>query len=329
MKPLRTAVFTMVYNESLFLPVWLEHYGRLFGLENCFVIDDGSDDSSISDARIRNLISKQRGELDEDERALLVSCIHSELLTRYDQVIYTDADELIVVDPAISSDLGAYLSAHNHVHLTPIGFDVIHRTSSESPLNLSGPLFEQRNYLRFRKDYCKTLISRTPLKWVAGFHASDLKPVYDKNLFLFHLRAVDQEYSRQRIRTLNQIRFSENSRRKAHGTHFQWSEDAYLEHLYGLPDSVFSQASRKEPIDFFDENALCDASELVEIPLRFKNTVQLTSLSPSTEERTAPENAALLERAIQKAIAAIPDRRRNDPCPCGSGKRLKQCHGAL
>ncbi|WP_415164049.1 SEC-C metal-binding domain-containing protein, partial [Ottowia sp.] len=27
--------------------------------------------------------------------------------------------------------------------------------------------------------------------------------------------------------------------------------------------------------------------------------------------------------------AAVPRVGRNDPCPCGSGKKYKQCHGAL
>ena len=40
------------------------------------------------------------------------------------------------------------------------------------------------------------------------------------------------------------------------------------------------------------------------------------------------EARALLARA-EAAIASGPAMGRNDPCPCGSGKRYKQCHGAL
>ena len=40
------------------------------------------------------------------------------------------------------------------------------------------------------------------------------------------------------------------------------------------------------------------------------------------------EARALLARA-ETAIASGPTVGRNDPCPCGSGKRYKQCHGAL
>jgi tetratricopeptide (TPR) repeat protein len=40
------------------------------------------------------------------------------------------------------------------------------------------------------------------------------------------------------------------------------------------------------------------------------------------------EARALLARA-ETALASTPVAGRNDPCPCGSGKRYKQCHGAL
>ena len=41
-----------------------------------------------------------------------------------------------------------------------------------------------------------------------------------------------------------------------------------------------------------------------------------------------PEAAALLARA-EAGFARGPTVGRNDPCPCGSGKRYKQCHGAI
>ena len=41
-----------------------------------------------------------------------------------------------------------------------------------------------------------------------------------------------------------------------------------------------------------------------------------------------PEAATLLANGLRHA-AAPPAVARNDPCPCGSGKRYKQCHGAL
>ena len=45
--------------------------------------------------------------------------------------------------------------------------------------------------------------------------------------------------------------------------------------------------------------------------------------------KIARENLAALRQAAEGGAQAHPKTGRNDPCPCGSGKRYKQCHGAL
>ncbi len=37
---------TMAYNEATMLPLWLRHYERQVGAENCYVLDHGSSDGS-------------------------------------------------------------------------------------------------------------------------------------------------------------------------------------------------------------------------------------------------------------------------------------------
>lgn len=34
-----------------------------------------------------------------------------------------------------------------------------------------------------------------------------------------------------------------------------------------------------------------------------------------------------IDAEAEKNIEAYPGTKRNDPCPCGSGKKYKQCHG--
>jgi preprotein translocase subunit SecA len=46
------------------------------------------------------------------------------------------------------------------------------------------------------------------------------------------------------------------------------------------------------------------------------------------EELLAP-TAGAAEPKSQPIIHAVPKVGRNDPCPCGSGKKYKQCHGKL
>ena len=45
--------------------------------------------------------------------------------------------------------------------------------------------------------------------------------------------------------------------------------------------------------------------------------------------KTARGNLAALRQAAEGGAQAHPKIARNDPCPCGSGKRYKHCRGAL
>lgn len=61
----------------------------------------------------------------------------------------------------------------------------------------------------------------------------------------------------------------------------------------------------------------------------------LRTLIPSYRNNPKPTSDARLNAALGKAIERptslplSPTIRRNDPCPCGSGKKLKACHGAI
>jgi preprotein translocase subunit SecA len=45
------------------------------------------------------------------------------------------------------------------------------------------------------------------------------------------------------------------------------------------------------------------------------------------DEALGADDAA--EATLQQPIQSGPKVGRNDPCPCGSGKKYKQCHGKL
>lgn len=160
---MKIAAITMVFNEQVFLPIWLHHYGRQLGENNLFVIDDGSNDDSTNLSPIVNLVRKRRGALDEDDRARLISFFHEELLRFYDVVLYTDVDELLVVDPSAGLSLGELLAQLSVPCLSAIGFNVIHDAVKESDINVNVPLFRQRRLLQFDAEYCKPLISRRPI----------------------------------------------------------------------------------------------------------------------------------------------------------------------
>ncbi|MBK6745138.1 preprotein translocase subunit SecA [Ottowia sp.] len=63
------------------------------------------------------------------------------------------------------------------------------------------------------------------------------------------------------------------------------------------------------------------------------SNVTYTAPTETGEAQTLPESAlrgtAAAAAAVAGGAAAVPRVGRNDPCPCGSGKKYKQCHGAL
>ena len=76
---------------------------------------------------------------------------------------------------------------------------------------------------------------------------------------------------------------------------------------------------------------LDQAADLIEQRGEQLSNVTYTAPNESGDAETVPE-AAARAMAVGGALAAgaeIPRVGRNDPCPCGSGKKYKQCHGAL
>ena len=58
--------------------------------------------------------------------------------------------------------------------------------------------------------------------------------------------------------------------------------------------------------------------------------VTYTAPSETGEAETLPEAQLRGAAALGAgAAAAVPRVGRNEPCPCGSGKKYKHCHGAL
>ena len=187
------AVVTMVYNEPVFLPVWLRHYAAQVGAANCFVLDHGSDDGSTAPVRLgaASALRIPRSPQDDSRRCGFVSDVCAGLLNWYEAVVYTDVDELLAADPAVHSSLAALASTlEPDAVVTATGFDVIHLPDEEPALDWAQPVALQRGWLRASSAMCKPVMIRRRVDWAPGFHCIDDVPRF-RPLFLFHLRYVD------------------------------------------------------------------------------------------------------------------------------------------
>ena len=185
---MRVAALTMMFNEPVWARVWVRHYARQVGAENCLILDHGTDDGSLDGLGVR-VERLRRSALDEDARAAVVSDCAAVLLRRYDAVVHTDADELLIADPGRFEDLRAYAAVAPEV-TTAVGLDLQHLPDEEAALDPALPLGGQRRWVRFSAAMCKPALVKRPVRWRPGFHGCD-QPAMLGEMFLVHLRYAD------------------------------------------------------------------------------------------------------------------------------------------
>lgn len=199
------AAVTMLYNEPDFVTIWARHYSAQVGAKNCYIIDHGTDDGSIDALRKTdglcdvNVVRVPRSAYDDYRCARFVSHFCSSLLEWYDWVVHSDADEIVVADPAQYASLTDYCRACHHDVVTAIGFNVVH-TKDDPPIDPAIRVLEQRQWIDFSAALSKPALTRRPLMWNAGFHQiDDVEPIFD-DLYLFHLRFCDRDIGLRRLK---------------------------------------------------------------------------------------------------------------------------------
>lgn len=308
----RIAAFTTVYNESIFLPIWLKYYGRSLGAENLFVLDHGSTDGSTNGIEVTPTLRLPRiGRQDEDERAIFISRFQAVLLQYYDVVIFSDADEFLVPDPDHFSDLRAFIEQWHGDYVNAVGLNVTHVPDIEPSIDLSQPILRQRRYAEFSGPFCKPLISRIPLRWDAGMHKCDHAPAIDPRLFLFHLKLFDVSMLSKR-QSGQPIVWSENAIRKHHGIQHRQEVDELISSTFsyviqkvetkmaeGFDLSAELQDLIREwpAIDYFRRGTV------VRIPSRFEDAIEGIGLPTSTAAAASPANRNISAlRALRRLV---------------------------
>jgi preprotein translocase subunit SecA len=107
----------------------------------------------------------------------------------------------------------------------------------------------------------------------------------------------------------------------------QWKE--HLLELDQLRQGISLRAyAQKDPLNEYKREAFLMFESML-ASLRETTSMVLAHVELRTE--TADDsNAAAAKPAANPAAAAPPQKvTRNAPCPCGSGKKYKHCHGAI
>jgi hypothetical protein len=195
---MKLAAVTMVYNEVDYTELWCRHFAGQVGAENCYVIDHGSDDGTTDNLGDVNVIRIPRSPYDVAEQSRLVSELSNDLLHRYDVVIHSDVDELLVADPRYHRGLHDCARAMTGPVLHAVGLDLWHLAAIEPPIDVTQPISLQRGWTWFNSALCKPVMIREPVSWSPGFHSVD-HPIVFEHLYMFHLRYFDVERGLRRL----------------------------------------------------------------------------------------------------------------------------------
>lgn len=121
-------------------------------------------------------------------------------------------------------------------------------------------------------------------------------------------------------------------------------------HLRGYAQKQPKQEYKREAFELFGQllDAVKNEVTRVLMNVRVQSSDQLTDAAQQLEQEaenisnityTAPTETGEVETVVDantahrkqavSAQAAVPRVGRNDPCPCGSGQKYKNCHGKL
>lgn len=194
------AVFTIVRNEELFLPIWLKYYSQFFDPEDIYILNHDTTDNSIEKAKEKFKFNEIKVHWEAIFSPVWLRDTVQEqqhkLLQKYQYVLFAEIDEIVAPDPAKYKNLKEYIEKCDKDYIRCKGYNVIHNQVAENkPLNLEQKILRQRTgwcpYISFNK----TLLARVPLKWAYGFHCLEGEQIEDlkdkEELYLIHLKRMD------------------------------------------------------------------------------------------------------------------------------------------
>jgi hypothetical protein len=202
------AIFTIVNNEKIFLPIWIEHYKNFFDAEDIFVFDHLSLDGSTNNLDVNIAKLNYDKIFNHEWLRNTVEKILEKLLDRYEVVVFTEIDELLYdINTPLDKKIELFIKSEDQ-YLTCAAFELFQQIETEKEFDPSKHFILQRGYWFRDLGYDKTLITKIPLKYNLGFHyLVDKKSNPSEGLYMLHLRRLDLNL---RIEKHN-FRFKNNS----------------------------------------------------------------------------------------------------------------------
>lgn len=187
------AAVTVVKDESVMLPLWLRHYGERLAFDHLVVLDDDSGDGSTDgiDAEVHDLGGLPGGQDFERERIKAVNKTAARLLDTFDWVVFTDADEFLVVDPERHESFRDLLPSVRNPAVAGLGLNVVQDLEHEERLDVDRPILEQRSFAFFAETICKPSTKKRRVPWMLASHGIKSRFQVRDDLFMLHLKFAD------------------------------------------------------------------------------------------------------------------------------------------
>ena len=196
----KCAVFTIVKNESYFLPIWIKHYKKYFDSSDIYVLDHQSTDGSTTGLDVNVIPVINEMAFDHQWLVNTVQQQQEKLREEYESVLFAESDELVyTLEKPLNEIIDDFINDSSVTHQTCSGYEVIEDIGNEKILEPGDEIFRNRNFWFEHEMYSKTLLSKIPLRWIWGFHSAINVSINKKyNLFLCHLHRCDFEFMLKR-----------------------------------------------------------------------------------------------------------------------------------
>jgi hypothetical protein len=158
----KCAIFVMVKNEDVFLPIWLKYYSRHIDDNDIYVFDhlstDGSVQKCLNNFKFNAIRLDYPFSFDHIWFKFVAVTVQKKLLDHYEYVIFTDVDEIILPDINKYKGLDDYIQKLDKNYARCIGYELIHLPDKEAPYNTSKTVLSQRRFWYYTQWYIKSAI---------------------------------------------------------------------------------------------------------------------------------------------------------------------------